>query len=153
MISKLLGPINKPIFEILYRSAYRACFQLEPDISLQPFTTLFVRLAKSEKLKVEKVDQERNMFLVEKMAWLKVIGTDQDLKAVRTEALSRLLYVNDVKGTFILVCSNLPRWGWAQVSQGARMKAQACRQAETNQNMLPQEIKSLAGEAGPIPSK
>ena len=124
MISTLLGLTDKPIFEILYRSAYRAMFHLEPNITLRPFATQVVRQAKAEKLKVETIDPAENLYLVENLAWLVIIPADQDIHAVRTEFLSRLLYVNDVKGAFILVCKTPPIWGWAQVSEGARMRAQ-----------------------------
>ena len=124
MISTLLGLTDKPIFEILYRSAYRAMFQLEPNITLRPFATQVVRQAKAEKLKLDAIDTSENLYLVESLAWLVIISADQDVQAVRMDFLSRLLYVNDVKGTFILVCEAPPIWGWAQVSEGARMKAQ-----------------------------
>jgi len=124
MISTLLGLTDKPIFEILYRSAYRAMFHLEPNITLRPFATQVVRQAKAEKLKVETIDPAENLYLVENLAWLVIIPADQDIHAVRKEFLSRLLYVNDVKGAFILVCKTPPIWGWAQVSEGARMRAQ-----------------------------
>ena len=125
MISTLLGLTDKPIFEILYRSAYRAMFQLEPNITLRPFATQVVRQAKAEKLKLDAIDTSENLYLVESLAWLVIISADQDVQAVRMDFLSRLLYVNDVKGSFILVCETPPIWGWAQVSEGARMKAQA----------------------------
>jgi hypothetical protein len=124
MISTLLGLTDKPIFEILYRSAYRAMFHLEPDITLRPFATQVVRQAKAEKLKIETIDTSENLYLVENLAWLIIIPAEQDLHAVRKEFLSRLLYVNDVKGAFILACKTPPIWGWAQVSEGARMRAQ-----------------------------
>lgn len=124
MISTLLGLTDKPIFEILYRSAYRAMFHLEPNITLRPFAAQVVRQAKAEKLKIETIDISENLYLVENMAWLVIIPADQDLHAVRKEFLSRLLYVNDVKGAFILACKTPPIWGWAQVSEGARMRAQ-----------------------------
>ena len=124
MISTLLGLTDKPIFEILYRSAYRAMFRLEPNITLQPFATQVVRQAKAEKLRLEAIDASENLYLVESLAWLVIISADQDLHAVRMEFLSRLLYVNDVKGAFILVCEAPPIWGWVQVSEGARMRAQ-----------------------------
>jgi hypothetical protein len=124
MISTLLGLTDKPIFEILYRSAYRAMFHLEPNITLRPFATQVVRQAKAEKLKIETIDTSENLYLVENMAWLIIIPAEQDLHAVRKEFLSRLLYVNDVKGAFILACKTPPIWGWAQVSEGARMRAQ-----------------------------
>ena len=58
MISTLLGLTDKPIFEILYRSAYRAMFRLEPNITLRPFTTQVIRQAKAEKLKLETIDMQ-----------------------------------------------------------------------------------------------
>jgi len=130
MISVLLGLVDRPIFEILYRSAYRACIHLEPSISLRSFTKLFIRFAKAEKLKIEAVKPDENLFLVEGLAWLVIVPANQDLDLVRSEYLSRLLYVNDVMGTFVLACNLPPRWMWVQVSQGARIKAQACRQKE-----------------------
>jgi hypothetical protein len=131
MISVLLGLVDRPVFEILYRSAYRTCIYLEPSISLRPFTKKFIHLSKAEKLKIEPVNLNENLFLVESLAWLVVISPDQDLNTVRTEFLSRLLYVNDVMGAFVVVCGMPPRWMWVQVSKGARIKAQACRQKET----------------------
>lgn len=140
MISTLLGPLQKPIFEILYRSAYRAVFQLEPDLFIQPFTQRVIKLARSEKLKIERVDEERDLFLVEDLVWLKIIAADQDLQAVRAAALSSLLYVNHVKGEFILICGSPPRWSWAQVSQGARMNAQASMQTPPASERNPLEL-------------
>jgi hypothetical protein len=125
LISTLLGPVHKPIFDILYRSALRAGIQLEPDLELRSFTTRFVRLARADKLKIEVLDGKRNLYLVEKMAWLVVIASEQDLQQARAEYLERLLYANEIVGTFVLACDFPPRWGWAQVSQGKRMKAQA----------------------------
>ncbi|MBK9604787.1 MAG: hypothetical protein IPO36_23595 [Anaerolineales bacterium] len=44
-LSNLLGPVKKPIFEILYRSALRAAIQLEESgIELRTFTNRFMRL-------------------------------------------------------------------------------------------------------------
>jgi hypothetical protein len=64
MISVLLGLLDRPIFEILYRSAYRTCIHLEPSISLHPFTKRFIRLSRAEKLKIEPVNPDENLFLV-----------------------------------------------------------------------------------------
>lgn len=125
MVSPLLGPLEKPIFEILYRAAYRACIQLEPNIQLNQFSLRVVRLAKDDKLKIEMVEKEQNLYLVENLVWLEIISANQDLKAVKQADLSRLLYVNHVKGTFILINDIPPRWSFAQVSEGARIKAQA----------------------------
>ena len=100
------------------------CSSLEPNITLRPFANQVVRQAKAEKLKIEAIDTLENLYLVENLAWLVIISTDQDMHAVRMELLSRLLYVNDVKGAFILVCETPPIWGWAQVSEGARTTAQ-----------------------------
>lgn len=134
MVSMLLGPVQKPIFDILYRSALRAGIQLEPDLELRSFTTRFVRLARADKLKIEVLDNKRNLYLVEKMAWLVVIASEQDLQQVRTEYLERLLYTNEIIGTFVLACGFPPRWGWAQVSQGKRMKVQAAMQERLPEN-------------------
>jgi hypothetical protein len=92
MISVLLGLLDRPIFEILYRSAYRTCIHLEPSISLHPFTKRFIRLSRAEKLKIEPVNPDENLFLVESLVWLVIISSDQDPNAVRSEFLSRLLY-------------------------------------------------------------
>lgn len=124
--SNLLGPVRKPIFEILYRSALRAGIQLEQSgIEIRSFSNRFLRLARADQLKIEIVESNRHLYLVEKLAWLIVIPPEQDLQQVRAEFLERLLHTNDVVGTFIVACSLPPRWGWAQVSQGKRMKVQA----------------------------
>lgn len=136
MISTLLGPVHKPVFDILYRSALRAGIQLEPDLELRSFTTRFVRLARADKLKIEVLDGKQNLFLVEKIAWLVVIASEQDLQQARAEYLERLLYVNEIVGAFVLVCGFPPRWGWAQVSQGKRMKVQAAQNELTQENQL-----------------
>ncbi len=128
LLSNLLGPIKKPIFPILYRSALRAFIQLEQTgIEIRSFTNRFLRLARAERLKIEVLENDRYLYLVEKMAWLIVIAPEQDLQEVRSEFLERLLQANDVVGTFVLVCSLPPRWAWAQVSEGKRMKAQAVK--------------------------
>ena len=130
-LSNLLGPVKKPIFEILYRSALRTAIQLEESgIEQKTFVTRFLRLARAEKLKVEVVENERYYYLVEKIVWLILIPPEQDLQVVRAEFLERLVYTNEVVGTFVLVCGFPPRWAWAQVSEGKRMKAQA-RKRET----------------------
>jgi hypothetical protein len=125
-LSNLLGPVKKPIFEILYRSGLRTAVQLEDSgFELKGFSTRFLRLARAEKLKIEVVEKERCFYLVEKLAWLILISPDDDLQAVRAEFLDRLAHINDVVGTFVLVCELPPRWAWAQVSEGKRMKTQA----------------------------
>ena len=128
-LSNLLGPVKKPIFEILYRSSLRAAIQLEESgIELKNFSNRFLRLARADNLKIEVVESQRYFYLVEKIAWLILIPPEQDLQAVRAEFLERLTYTNSVIGTFILVCSFPPRWSWAQVSEGKRMKAQTRKQ-------------------------
>jgi len=128
MFSNLLGPVKKPIFEILYRSALRAGIQLEQSgIEIRSFSNRLLRLARADKLKIEVVENDRYLYLVEKLAWLIVIPPDQDLQKVRAEFLERLVYTDEVVGAFVLVCSLPPRWGWVQVSQGKRLKAQAAR--------------------------
>ena len=128
-LSNLLGPVKKPIFEILYRSALRTAIQLEESrIELKAFSNRFLRLARAEKLKIEVVENERCYYLVEKIAWLIIIPPEQNLQIVRKEFLERLVHTNEVVGTFVLVCSFPPRWAWAQVSEGKRMKAQALKQ-------------------------
>jgi hypothetical protein len=128
MLSSLLGPVKKPIFEILYRSALRAGIQLEQSgIELRTFSNRFLRLARADKFKIEVVETDRYLYLVEKLAWLIIIPPEQDLQKVRADFLERLLYTDEVVGTFVLVCSLPPRWGWTQVSQGKRMKAKAER--------------------------
>ena len=128
MLSSLLGPVKKPIFEILYRSALRAGIQLEESgIELRSFANRFLRLARTDKLKIEVVENDRHLYLVEKLVWLIIIPPEQDLQKIRAEFLERLIYTDEVVGTFVLVCSFPPRWAWAQVSQGKRMKAQAAR--------------------------
>lgn len=52
------------------------------------------------------------------------------------EFLERLLHTNEIAGTFVLVNSTPPRWAWAQVSQGKRMKAQASKE----KNLVEAEI-------------
>jgi hypothetical protein len=84
-----------------------------------------VRLARADKLKIEVVENERYYYLVEKIVWLIVIPPEQDLQAIRAEFLERLVYTNEIIGAFVLVCGFPPRWAWAQVSDGKRMKAQA----------------------------
>jgi hypothetical protein len=134
-LSNLLGPVKKPIFEILYRSALRASIQLEESgIELRTFANRFLRLARAETLKIEVVDNERHHYLIEKIAWLIVISPDRDLQAIRAEFLERLVYTNEVIGTFVLVCSFPPRWAWAQVSEGKRMKAQSRKMEMEVQN-------------------
>ena len=137
LLSNLLGPIKKPIFEILYRSALRTFIQMEQTgIELRPFATRFLKMARAENLKIEVVEKDRNLYLVEKIAWLIVITPDQDLQEVRVEFLERLLHTNEIVGTFVLVNSIPPRWAWAQVSQGKRMKAQAGKE----KNLVEAEI-------------
>jgi hypothetical protein len=126
--SNLLGLVKKPIFEILYRSALRAAIQLEESgLEFKTFAVRFLRLARAETLKIDVVDKERHHYLVEKTVWLIVIPPDRDLQAIRAEFLERLVHTHDVVGAFVLVSSFPPRWGWAQVSEGKRMKAQACK--------------------------
>lgn len=128
-LSNLLGPVKKPIFEILYRSSLRAAIQLEESgIELKTFSNRFLRLARADNLKIEVLESRRYFYLVEKIAWLILIPTEQDLQTVRAEFLERLTYTNDVIGAFVLVCGFPPRWAWAQVSEGKRMKAQARKQ-------------------------
>lgn len=128
-LSNLLGPVKKPIFEILYRSGLRTAVQLEESgIEVKGFSTRFLRLVRAEKLKIEVVEKERYFYLVEKLAWLILISPEQNLQAVRAEFLDRLAHTNDVRGTFVLVCDLPPRWAWAQVSEGKRMKTQARKQ-------------------------
>ena len=137
LLSNLLGPIKKPIFEILYRSALRAFIQLEQRvIELRPFTNRFLQLARADNLKIEVLEKDRNLYLVEKIAWLIVITPDQDLQIVCAEFLERLLHTNEVAGTFVLVNSFPPRWAWAQVSQGKRMKTQVSKE----KNLLEKEV-------------
>ncbi len=125
-LSNLLGPVKKPIFEILYRSSLRAAIQLEESgIELKNFSNRFLHLARVDNLKIEVVESQRYFYLVEKIAWLILIPPEQNLQATRAEFLERLTYINDVAGAFILVCGFPPRWAWAQVSEGKRMKAQA----------------------------
>ncbi|CAG0960647.1 hypothetical protein ANAEL_00605 [Anaerolineales bacterium] len=127
-LSNLLGPVKKPIFEILYRSALRAAIQLEESgIEFRAFANRFLRLARAETLKIEIVNIERHHYLIEKIAWLIIISPEQDLQAVRREFLERLVYTNEVAGTFVLVCGFPPRWAWAQVSEGKRMNAQSLK--------------------------
>jgi len=127
-LSNLLGPVKKPIFEILYRSALRAAIQLEESgIELRTFANRFLRLARADKLKIEVVENQRHYYLIEKIAWLIIIPPEQNLQAVRMEFLERLVHTNEVIGTFVLVCGFPPRWAWAQVSEGKRMKAQALK--------------------------
>ena len=137
VLSCLLGPVKKPIFEILYRSALRAGVQLEQSgIELRTFSSRFLRLARADKLKIETVENERHLYLVEKLVWLAIIAPKEDIQKVRAAFLERLTYTNDVKGAFILVCSLPPRWAWAQVSQGRRMKAQALQTEVGNHDYL-----------------
>lgn len=125
-LSNLLGPVKKPIFEILYRSALRAAIQLEESgIELRTFAIRFLRLARAEALKIEVVDNERRHYLIEKIVWLIIIPPEQDLQMIRGEFLERLVHTNEVVGTFVLVCGFPPRWAWAQVSEGKRMNAQS----------------------------
>jgi hypothetical protein len=136
-LSCLLGPVKKPIFEILYRSALRAGVQLEQSgIELRSFSGRFLRLVRAEKLKIEAVENERHLYLVEKLVWLAIIPPEEDMQKVRAAFLERLTYTNDVRGAFILVCGLPPRWGWAQVSQGRRMKAQALQEEMSNHDYL-----------------
>lgn len=128
-LSHLLGPVKKPIFETLYRSSLRAAIQLEESgIELKSFSNRFIRLARAENLKIEVLESRKYFYLVEKIAWLILIPQEQNLQAVRGEFLERLTYTNDVVGAFVLVCGLPPRWSWAQVSEGKRMKAQAQKQ-------------------------
>ena len=125
-LSNLLGPVKKPIFEILYRSSLRSAIQLEESgIELKTFSNRFLRLARADHLKIDVVESQRYFYLVEKIAWLILIPPEQDLQTVRAEFLERLTYTNDVVGAFVLVCGFPPRWAWAQVSEGKRTKAQA----------------------------
>ena len=125
-LSNLLGPVKKPIFEIMYRSSLRVAIQLEETgIELKTFSSRFLRLARADKLKIDVVESQRYFYLIEKIAWLILIPPEQDLQIVRAEFLERLTYTNDVVGAFVLVCGFPPRWAWAQVSEGKRMKAQA----------------------------
>ena len=125
-LSNLLGPVKKPIFEIMYRSSLRVAIQLEESgIELKTFSTRFLRLARADNLKIDVVESQRYFYLIEKIAWLILIPPEQDLQIVRAEFLERLTYTNDVVGAFVLVCGFPPRWAWAQVSEGKRMKAQA----------------------------
>ena len=125
-LSNLLGPVKKPIFEILYRSGLRTAIQLEDSgIEVKGFAIRFLRLARAEKLKIEVVEKERCFYLVEKLAWLILISPEQNLQTVRAEFLDKLAHTNDVIGTFVLVYGLPPRWAWAQVSEGKRMKTQA----------------------------
>jgi len=118
-LSNLLGPVKKPIFEILYRSALRAAIQLEESgIELRTFAIRFLRLARAETLKIEVVDNERRHYLIEKIVWLIIIPPEQDLQSIRAEFLERLIHTREVVGAFVLVSSFPPRWGWAQVSEG-----------------------------------
>ncbi len=128
-LSNLLGPVKKPIFEILYRSALRTAIQLEESgIELKAFSNRFLRLVRADNLKIEALESQRYFYLVEKIAWLIIIPPEQNLQIVRKEFLERLMYTNEVVGTFVLVCSFPPRWAWAQVSEGKRLKAQALKQ-------------------------
>ncbi len=130
-LSNLLGPVKKPIFEILYRSALRAAIQLEESgVELRTFAVRFLRLARAETLKIEVVDNERRHYLIEKIVWLIIIPPEQDLQMIRVEFLERLVHTNEVVGTFVLVCGFPPRWAWAQVSEGKRRNAQS-RKRET----------------------
>lgn len=125
-LSNLLGPVKKPIFEIMYRSSLRVAIQLEETgIELKTFSSRFLRLARADNLKIDVVESQRYFYLIEKIAWLILIPPEQDLQIVRAEFLERLTYTNDVVGAFVLVCGFPPRWAWAQVSEGKRMKAQA----------------------------
>ena len=88
-LSNLLGPVKKPIFEILYRSALRAAVQLEESgIELRTFANRFLRLARADKLKIEVVENERYCYLIEKIAWLIIIPPEQNLQMV-----SRVLWI------------------------------------------------------------
>ena len=125
-LSNLLGPVKKPIFEIMYRSSLRVAIQLEETgIELKTFSSRFLRLARADNLKIDVVESQRYFYLIEKIAWLILIPPEQDLQIVRAEFLERLTYTNDVVGAFVLVCGFPPRWAWAQVSEGKRIKAQA----------------------------
>ena len=125
-LSNLLGPVKKPIFEIMYRSSLRVAIQLEETgIELKTFSSRFLRLARADNLKIDVVESQRYFYLIEKIAWLILIPPEQDLQIVRAEFLERLTHTNDVVGAFVLVCDFPPRWAWAQVSEGKRMKAQA----------------------------
>ncbi len=136
-LSNLLGPVKKPIFEILYRSALRSAIQLEEaGIELKTFSQRFLRLARADDLKIEVVESQRYFYLVEKLAWLILIPPDQKLQTVRAEFLERLTYTNDIVGAFVLVCDFPPRWAWAQVSEGKRIKAQALKQAVEKQEVV-----------------
>ena len=128
-LSNLLGPVKKPIFEIMYRSSLRVAIQLEQTgIEIKTFSSRFLRLARADNLKIDVVESQRYFYLIEKIAWLILIPPEQDLQIVRAEFLERLTYTNDVVGAFVLVCGFPPRWAWAQVSEGKRMKAQARKQ-------------------------
>jgi len=125
-LSNLLGPVKKPIFEIMYRSSLRVAIQLEETgIEVKTFSSRFLRLVRADNLKIDVVEGQRYFYLIEKIAWLILIPPEQDLQIVRAEFLERLTYTNDVVGAFVLVCGFPPRWAWAQVSEGKRMKAQA----------------------------
>ena len=127
-LSKLLGPVKKPIFEILYRSSLRAGIQLEQSgLELTSFLARFLQLARESNLKIELLDKSSHLYLVEKMAWLIVIADARELHNVRAEFLQRLVHVDNIIGTFVLVCSFPPRWGWAQVSEGKRINARASK--------------------------
>ena len=142
-LSNLLGPVKKPIFEILYRSALRSAIQLEESgIELKTFSHRFLRLARADELKIEVVESQRYFYLVEKIAWLILIPPEQNLQVVRTEFLERLTYINDVVGAFILVCGFPPRWAWAQVSEGKRMKAQAHKREVEQQEAVQMAVYS-----------
>ena len=136
-LSNLLGPVKKPIFEIMYRSSLRVAIQLEETgIELKTFSSRFLRLAQADNLKIDVVESQRYFYLIEKIAWLILIPPEQDLQIVRAEFLERLTYTNDVVGAFVLVCGFPPRWAWAQVSEGKRMKAQARkREAEMQESV------------------
>ena len=87
-LSNLLGPVKKPIFEILYRSALRAAIQLEESgIELRTFAIRFLRIARAETLKIEVLDNERRHYLIEKIVWLIIIPPEQDLQMIRGEFL------------------------------------------------------------------
>jgi len=119
VLSCLLGPVKKPIFEILYRSALRAGVQLEQSgIELRSFSSRFLRLVRADKLKIEAVENERHRYLVEKLVWLAIIPPEEDIQKVRAAFLERLTYTNDVMGAFILVCG-LPHAGDGQRSHRA----------------------------------
>src|SRR5512147_1037927 len=69
-LSNLLGPVKKPIFEIMYRSSLRAAIQLEESgIELKNFSNRFLRLARADNLKIEVLESQRHFYLVEKTAW------------------------------------------------------------------------------------